>query len=99
MSTKYDTASGIGRESGFIFAEKGAAGVLFADINESGAADAAAESKKYASNASYKAASVRLDVTDHGNVRDAVARAVQEFGRLDYAVHCAGVGDETWSSL
>lgn len=84
-------ASGIGKETGFSFAEAGAKGVIFADINEDGARTAAEESKKFAKEASFKAIAVRVDVRDEASVDNMVQIAVKEFGRIDYSVNSAGV--------
>ncbi|KAL9092220.1 MAG: hypothetical protein Q9159_000979 [Coniocarpon cinnabarinum] len=84
-------ASGLGREIAFTFAERGAAGVVFADINEAGAISAAEESKEYATHFQYRSIACRIDVTDEHSVSACVALAVEEFRRIDYAVHCAGV--------
>jgi NAD(P)-dependent dehydrogenase (short-subunit alcohol dehydrogenase family) len=57
-------AGGIGEEAGFAFAEAGASGVIFADINEEGAAANAVKSKEYATNPNYRAVSIKVDVTE-----------------------------------
>jgi NAD(P)-dependent dehydrogenase (short-subunit alcohol dehydrogenase family) len=69
------------------------AGVLLADINEAGAMEAAEESKKLATNPSYEALAVKVDVTDAASVQAMVDRAVEKFGRVDYCVNSAGVSD------
>ena len=86
-------ASGIGKEAAFAFAEAGALGVAFADINEEGALAAAEESKKFAENASFKAIAVKVDITDEASVDEMVQTALKEFGRIDYSVNSAGVCD------
>ncbi|CAD6441949.1 02d7f978-1715-47b3-a846-c8a4d5f6e392 [Sclerotinia trifoliorum] len=85
-------ASGIGKNAAFSFAESGAAGILFADINEKGAEESAIESKKYASNPAYRAISIRVDITDENSVQAMVDAAIKEFGRIDYNVNSAGIG-------
>ncbi|KAJ8066332.1 hypothetical protein OCU04_005406 [Sclerotinia nivalis] len=80
-------ASGIGKNATLSIAESGAAGILFADINEKGAEESAIESKKYASNPAYRAIFTRVDITENS----VQATAIQEFGRIDYNVNSAGV--------
>ncbi|KAI1409268.1 NAD(P)-binding protein [Hypoxylon sp. FL1857] len=86
-------ASGIGKEVSFAFAEAGVKGVVFADINEQGAQEAAAECKGLATNAEFRAVVVKVDVTDEASVQNMVETAVKEFGRIDYSVNSAGVGN------
>jgi NAD(P)-dependent dehydrogenase (short-subunit alcohol dehydrogenase family) len=83
--------SGIGKEIGYTFAESGAKGVLFADINATAAAEAAEESKALSQLAGFKAISVELDVTNAASVQKAVDLAVEEFGAIDYCINSAGV--------
>ncbi|CAN8097863.1 unnamed protein product [Discula destructiva] len=92
-------ASGIGKETAFSFAEAGVQAVVFADLNEEGAAAAAEESKKYAKNAQYKAISVKVEISDEESVKNLFATAVKEFGRVDYAVNSAGIDLENFGSF
>lgn len=84
-------AAGIGKETAFAFAEAGVKGVAFADLNEQGAQDAAAESKKYATDAEYQSLVIKVDVADEASVQQMVDKVVKEFGCIDYAVNSAGV--------
>ncbi|PGH09848.1 hypothetical protein AJ79_05574 [Helicocarpus griseus UAMH5409] len=86
------TASGIGQESAWQLAEAGAAGIVFADLNKAGAKEAAEKSKSLATNPSYKAIALKIDITKKASVQEAVAFTLKEFGRIDYGVHCAGIG-------
>ena len=83
-------ASGIGRA---LCAELVRAGdqVVVADINEAGAADAAANMMGPGS-----ARAVALDVTDAQAVQDLVDATADEFGRLDIMVNNAGIGMGGW---
>lgn len=65
--------------------------MAFADLNEQGAQEAAAESKKYATNANYQSLVIKVDVADENVVQHMVDAVVKEFGRIDYAVNSAGV--------
>ena len=83
-------ASGIGRA---LCAELVRVGdqVVVADINEAGAADAAANMMGPGS-----ARAVALDVTDAQAVQDLVDATADEFGRLDIMVNNAGIGMGGW---
>ena len=83
--------SGIGRETGYIFAEKGASGIVFADIDKKAAQDAAEASKNFAANGGYRAIALHVDVTDRSSVQAVVATTQKEFGRIDYNINTAGV--------
>lgn len=84
-------ASGIGRETAFIFAEAGAAGVLFADIKETEAKEAAEKSKELVTTRDYQAFAVQVNLADTASVRSMVDYAVEKFGRIDYCINSAGV--------
>lgn len=83
--------SGIGLACAHKYAEEGAAGVAFADINLEAAERAAEESLGLATNPDYRAISIHVDVTRETDVGDMVQKTRREFGRIDYAVNCAGV--------
>lgn len=85
------SGSGIGRETGYIFAERGASGIAFADIDEKAAQYAAEFSKKLATNTGYRSIAVHVDVTDRTSVQALVTAVQKEFGRIDYSVNSAGV--------
>ncbi|WP_046470189.1 SDR family NAD(P)-dependent oxidoreductase [Allosalinactinospora lopnorensis] len=77
--------SGIGRAAARQLAERGAAHVVFADIDAQAAACAA---KGY-----ERASAVGLDVSDSTNVDDLVNSVVDDHGNLDVVVHAAGIDD------
>ena len=83
--------SGIGRETGYTFAERGATGICFADIDTKAAQDAADVSKKLATNAEYQAIAISVDVTDRSSVRAVVTATQELFGRIDFNINSAGV--------
>lgn len=75
--------SGIGRETSRVLAEEGAT-VVMMDVNAEGLAETAnlvGESRH----------SIPIDLTDSKMVAEAVAKAVEEYGKLDGLVHCAGI--------
>jgi NAD(P)-dependent dehydrogenase (short-subunit alcohol dehydrogenase family) len=79
-------ASGIGRATARLFAERGGA-VVVADANEPAAAETAAA----ICGVGGRAAVVRCDVTAWGQVQAAVDRARTDYGSLDVVVNCAGI--------
>ena len=74
-----------------MYAEEGAAGVAYADINLETAEKAAEESIGTARNPDYRAIAIKVDVTNETEVSNMVQKTCKEFGRIDYAVNCAGV--------
>ena len=81
-------ASGIGRATARLLAERGAH-VVVADVNEAGAEEVADEIVEACG--LRRAVSVRVDVTDEGAVREMVERTVLEYGGLDILVASAGL--------
>lgn len=92
-------ASGIGKETAFLFAEAGAQGIVFADLNIDAARAAADESKPLAANPSYRAVAVAVDVANSESVQAMAEAAVAEFGRIDYGINCAGIGPKTRNTV
>jgi len=81
-------ASGIGRASARLLAERGAH-VVVADINEDGARDVAGE--LVAVHGPRRAVAVAADVTDESSVRRSVEETVLAYGGLDILVASAGL--------
>ena len=65
--------------------------MAFADMNEEGALAAATASKKFALHNSFEAIAIKVDITDEASVDNMVQITLNEFGRIDYSVNCAGV--------
>lgn len=80
--------SGIGQAAAEIFAREGA-NVVAADRNLAGAEATAA----LVSAAGGQGLALEVDVTDDTQIKAMVAAAVEEFGRIDYAVNAAGISD------
>ncbi|MEB3371902.1 SDR family oxidoreductase [Saccharopolyspora mangrovi] len=78
-------ANGIGRATAVAFAREKAA-VVLADINERGNEETA----RLIRDSGGRAVTVHCDVREEDDVRAAVRRAVEEFGRLDIAFNNAG---------
>lgn len=86
-------AAGIGKETALAFAEAGARGVVFADINEQGAQEAAEESKTYATNSEFRPFAIQVNIADEDSVQNMVDTTISEFGRIDYSINSAGIGN------
>uniref|UniRef100_UPI00403FA665 glucose 1-dehydrogenase n=1 Tax=Massilia sp. METH4 TaxID=3123041 RepID=UPI00403FA665 len=94
--------SGIGRAVAIAFAREGA-DVLISYLNED---DDARETAKWVEEAGRKAVLVRGDISDPAHCRAIIARAVEEFGRVDVLVNNAAfqmtrdsldeIPDEEW---
>src|SRR5438067_4581348 len=79
-------ASGIGRAAALAFAREGAS-VVAADVSEQGNQETAHLIKEQGG----RALAVRCDVTRAEDVKAALAKAVEAFGRLDFAFNNAGI--------
>jgi NAD(P)-dependent dehydrogenase (short-subunit alcohol dehydrogenase family) len=79
-------ANGIGRAAALAFAHEGAS-VVVADVSEQGNQDTA----RMIEEAGGRALAVRCDVSRAGDVKAALDRVVETFGRLDFAFNNAGV--------
>ncbi|KAI2629149.1 NAD(P)-binding protein [Hypomontagnella submonticulosa] len=86
-------AGGIGKEVALAFAEAGVKGIVLADLNQQGAQEAAEESQKYATNADFRALAVKVNIADEDSVQNMVDTTVKEFGRIDYSINSAGMGN------
>lgn len=83
-------ASGIGAACIRQFAANGAQ-VVIADMSEAAGSELAASINAQGGKALF----VKTDVSDPASVQTAVDQTVVEFGRLDYAVNCAGISGES----
>jgi len=75
--------SGIGRETSRVLAEQGAI-VIMMDVNAAGLAESAAICGE-------QCHPVTIDLTDATAVAEAVLKIVEQYGKLDGLVHCAGI--------
>lgn len=85
-------ASGLGKRVATVLAAAGS-GVYFGDINEEGAANAAAKAKPIAGG---DARSLFLDVTDKESVETAFGRIRKEVGGPEILICCAGISGGKW---
>jgi NAD(P)-dependent dehydrogenase (short-subunit alcohol dehydrogenase family) len=79
-------ASGIGRAAALAFAREGAS-VVAADVSEQGNQETA----RLIEEQGGRALAVRCDVTRAEDVKAALAKTVEAFGRLDFAFNNAGI--------
>ncbi|KAL1877870.1 hypothetical protein Daus18300_002223 [Diaporthe australafricana] len=85
-------ASGIGRAIVLLLAREACAGIAVADINADALEAVKEELVAIATNKDFKCIIVNVDVRDESSVTNLVKQAVESFGRIDYAVNCAGIG-------
>ncbi|KAL8958782.1 MAG: hypothetical protein Q9193_004227, partial [Seirophora villosa] len=86
-------AAGIGKETAFAFAEAGARGVVLADLNHDGANKVVEECKQFSKHPEFRAIAVKVDIVNEESVDAMVRSAMDEFGRIDYSVNSAGMGN------
>lgn len=79
-------ASGIGRATALAFAREGAS-VVAADVSEQGNQETA----RMVEEQGGRALAVRCDVTRAEDIKAALAKTVDTFGRLDFAFNNAGI--------
>ena len=79
-------ASGIGREAALAFAREGAK-VVVADISEQGNQ----ETVHLIEDQGGQAIAIKCDVTQSGDVKTALDKTIEAFGRLDFAFNNAGI--------
>ncbi|MBN2419233.1 MAG: SDR family oxidoreductase [Deltaproteobacteria bacterium] len=91
LKGKVALVTGAGSKRGFgrgivaVLAKEGC-DIIACDIDIKGAEEAADEIK----NAGGRAIAVKTDITNSGQVKDAIKRAMDEFGRIDILVNNAG---------
>jgi NAD(P)-dependent dehydrogenase (short-subunit alcohol dehydrogenase family) len=83
-------ASGIGRAAARMFAREGARVIVATDANIEGGH----ETVRLIEEAGGEAAFIKCDVTRAADVEAMVAKAVELYGRLDYAFNNAGIGPD-----
>jgi NAD(P)-dependent dehydrogenase (short-subunit alcohol dehydrogenase family) len=80
-------SSGIGRATGILFAKKGAKVVIASDKNVKGGEETVSMIKQEGGDGIF----VRTDVSRPDEVEALVNKAIEVYGRLDYAVNNAGI--------
>lgn len=79
-------ASGIGRATALLFVREGAA-VVVGDLDRAGGLEVVQQARAEGGRAVF----VSCDVARSADCRRAVRQTLEEFGRLDILVHCAGI--------
>lgn len=74
-----------------VFAKEGVLGLVIADIDLEGAQETATQAKTVATNPDFWVDTVQVDVSVEESARAAITYATKYLGRIDYAVHSAGV--------
>lgn len=85
-------ASGIGRAIVRLLAREACSGIAVADINADALMAVQKELIEIATNKTFKCITINVDVRDESSVTNMVRQATEHFGRIDYAVNCAGIG-------
>lgn len=80
--------TGIGASTAAQFAKYGASALVLTDINESGLASVREKLGK--KHPKVEVETLKMDVTSESSIVAAHKAAVKRFGRIDYAVNCAG---------
>ncbi|KAL3483163.1 hypothetical protein BJX62DRAFT_86277 [Aspergillus germanicus] len=80
----------IGRECALGYAAEGVRGIVLADSDYETALDAAQESETLATNPSFTAIAMRVDMTDLVSVAEMIGAIMRVFGRIDYYVNITG---------
>ncbi|KAL8654372.1 MAG: hypothetical protein Q9210_001532 [Variospora velana] len=86
-------AAGIGKETAFAFAEAGARGLVLADLNQNDAVKVSEECKQFSKHPDFRAIAIKVDIVDEASVDAMVRSAMNAFGRIDYSVNSAGMGN------
>jgi NAD(P)-dependent dehydrogenase (short-subunit alcohol dehydrogenase family) len=85
-------ASGIGRAIVRLLAREGCAGIVLADVNSKAAEGVKTELLDIATHTDFKCVTAVVDVSNEASVAAMMKTTVEAFGRIDYAVNCAGIG-------
>ncbi|KAL2826195.1 hypothetical protein BJY01DRAFT_241393 [Aspergillus pseudoustus] len=82
--------TGIGRECALGYAAEGARAIILADPDYETALDAAQESETVATNPSFTAVAMRVDMTDLLSVAEMIGAIMRVFGCINYYVNITG---------
>lgn len=81
------SASGIGRTTALLYADRGAQ-IVVSDINETGGEETVSQIRTAGGTAMF----IKADVSKYEDVEQLLQKSVETFGRLDVAVNNAGIG-------
>jgi len=85
-------ASGIGKAVCIAYASAGVSGICLVDKNVTALRPLARELSDIATNKEFRTIVYVADLILEDDINGSVEKAFGEFGRIDYAVNCAGVG-------
>ncbi|KAM0360243.1 hypothetical protein ACHAPK_011843, partial [Fusarium culmorum] len=85
-------ARGLGNAIAVAFAREGCPSVVIVDILPD---EVMEKGRKEVEKHNAKCLAIRCDVTNEGQVKNAIAESVAKFGRLDYAANFAGIPGPT----
>lgn len=84
-----------------MFAEAGVKAVIIADQDAKTASETADKAKAASKNSSFDTCIIIMDIADELSVKTMIEKAIDKYGRIDYAVNAAGVGSASfnWNSF
>ncbi|KAL3455036.1 oxidoreductase [Aspergillus heterothallicus] len=91
-------ASGLGKETVYAFVEAGVEGIIIADLNKP-ASEILDRCRQLSHSPSFRVISAQVDVTNPEDVGSMIETAINEFGRIDYCVHAAGILSSSWTPI
>ncbi|KAI6088563.1 NAD(P)-binding protein [Hypoxylon rubiginosum] len=91
--------SGIGKACAHGLAKAGSRAIFVTDIDVQAAQKTADETRSIATYAEFSVEAVQLDITIEADVKAAVARMVDQYGRIDYCIHSAGISATTFNPV
>ncbi|WRT66380.1 uncharacterized protein IL334_003335 [Kwoniella shivajii] len=86
--------SGIGAATAKAFIAKGVKSIALVDIKQD-TLDVTAKSLQEQSDAGVVILTIQCDVTDENQVKEAIQKTTEKFGRIDYAVNSAGITNKS----
>ncbi|CAH0004421.1 unnamed protein product [Clonostachys byssicola] len=83
-------SQGIGRATALGFAAAGVRGLVLSARNDAKLEETAAKAKELATNSSFETLVVVGDISQEDDIVNVIKKAVEKFGKIDYAVNNAG---------
>ncbi|KAI1125349.1 NAD(P)-binding protein [Nemania abortiva] len=90
---------GIGKACAILLAKEGAAGVFIADLDFRAACETLTECQAITTSTGFKGKAIKIDVTQEDSVQSVFNEMIQELGRIDYCVNCAGIGAQETTDI
>lgn len=86
-----NSGQGIGRATALGFAAAGVKGLVLSARNDAKLVETATKAKELATNSSFETLVVVGDISQEDDIANVIKKAVEKFGKIDYAVNNAGV--------